>query len=498
MNPYALPSLISVVPFAFLALAALLHDPQSRSNRLLFLICSNCAVFVGLVGLFHLSSRYESALFWNKWPYLTLLPACILMIRYTLEISGREESLQTRFLGFPVRYHLWIGYGVIFFYWLVVLFTDLLIAPPVHYAKTGWEHAYGALFIPFNLSCYYLLALLIAVIKEGIRAADSPIVRMVRTNFLYSLGGGLSAAFILGMILPMLGYHTHSFSTLPFLFMCLGWTYGLLRQQWETIRQLNLNLEGKVAERTKELEIANQQLISAQEQISKYIDPKVTEKIFKGEFAAKLTHRRVKLTICFTDIKDFTQFTDASDPEDVARLLNEYLGEMAEIVRRWGGTIPQFTGDSIFAIFGAPDSLGVSEDALACARMAVEMQARMGELRNKWWSEGIQHPFTIRCGIHTGMANVGNYGSEGFMEYSAIGLNTNLASRLEQACEPGEIYVSHATWALIKEAIPCEEVGTIEVKGFHYLIKTYRILQEQVNLTLQERAAPRSSSPTPA
>jgi class 3 adenylate cyclase len=320
-------------------------------------------------------------------------------------------------------------------------------------------------------------------------------VRMVRTNSLYSVGGGLSAAFILGMILPMLGHQTHSFSTLPFLFMCLGWTYGLLRQQWETIKQLNLNLEGKVTERTNALEIANQQLISAQEQISKYIDPKVTEKIFKGEFAAKLTHRRTKLTMCFADIKDFTQFTDGSDPEDVARLLNEYLGEMAEIVRRWGGTIPQFTGDSIFAIFGAPDSLGMSEDALACARMAVDMQARMGELRTKWWSEGIQYPLTIRCGIHTGMANVGNYGSEGFMEYSAIGLNTNLASRLEQACEPGEIYVSHATWALIKEVIPCEEVGTIEVKGFHYPIKTYRILQEQVNLPQQERRIQRSVSP---
>ena len=487
MNPYALPSLISGVPFAFLARAALLHDRQSRSNRLLCLICSNYAVFVGVVGLFHLSSHYESALFWNKWPYLTLFPATILMIRYTLEISGREERLEDRFLGFHIRFHLWICYVIVAFYWLVVLFTDLLIAPPVYYAKTGWEHGYGALFIPFNLTTYYLLALFVAVIRGGIRAADDPIVRMVRTNSLYSVGGGLSAAFILGMVLPMVGYQTHSFSTLPFLFMCLGWTYGLLRQQWETVKQLNLNLEGKVAERTKELEVANQQLISAQEQISKYIDPKVTEKIFKGEFAAKLTHRRTKLTMCFADIKDFTQFTDSSDPEDVARLLNEYLGEMAEIVRRWGGTIPQFTGDSVFAIFGAPDSLGVSEDALACARMAVEMQARMGELRTQWWSEGIQYPFTIRCGIHTGMANVGNYGSEGFMEYSAIGLNTNLASRLEQACEPGEIYISHATWALIKDVIPCEEVGTIEVKGFHYPIKTYRIVQERVKISEREQ-----------
>jgi class 3 adenylate cyclase len=240
--------------------------------------------------------------------------------------------------------------------------------------------------------------------------------------------------------------------------------------------------EEELTTKSNALEETNKRLKKAQEQISRYLDPNVTEKIFKGEFSAELSHMRTKLTIFFCDIKDFTQFTDASDPEDVAKLLNEYLGEMAQIVRTWGGTIPQFTGDSIFAIFGAPDSKGERGDALACLRMALEMQTKMKTLREKWWNQGIQFPFEIRCGIHTGMANVGNYGSEGFMEYSAIGLNTNLASRLEQACQPGEIYLSHTTWALVKDEIPCEEVGTIEVKGFHYPVQTYRVLQHDVEM----------------
>jgi adenylate cyclase len=240
--------------------------------------------------------------------------------------------------------------------------------------------------------------------------------------------------------------------------------------------------EEELTTKSNALEETNKRLKNAQEQISKYIDPHVTEKIFKGEFSAELSHKRTKLTMFFSDIKDFTQFTDASDPEDVAKLLNEYLGEMAQIVRRWGGTIPQFTGDSIYAIFGAPDSKGERGDALACLRMALEMQMKMKTLREKWWNQGVQFPFEIRCGIHTGMANVGNYGSEGFMEYSAIGLNTNLASRLEQACQPGEIYLSHTTWALVNDEIPCEEVGTIEVKGFHYPIQTYRVLQHDVEM----------------
>ncbi|RLC03653.1 MAG: guanylyl cyclase [Deltaproteobacteria bacterium] len=241
--------------------------------------------------------------------------------------------------------------------------------------------------------------------------------------------------------------------------------------------------EEELTTKSNALEETNKRLKKAQEQISKYIDPHITEKIFKGEFSAELSHKRTKLTMFFSDIKDFTQFTDASDPEDVAKLLNEYLGEMAQIVRTWGGTIPQFTGDSIYAIFGAPDSKGERGDALACLRMALEMQMKMKTLREKWWNQGVQFPFEIRCGIHTGMANVGNYGSEGFMEYSAIGLNTNLASRLEQACEPGEIYLSHTSWALVNDEIPCEEVGTIEVKGFHYPIQTYRVLQHDVEMS---------------
>jgi class 3 adenylate cyclase len=250
---------------------------------------------------------------------------------------------------------------------------------------------------------------------------------------------------------------------------------------YSDITDLKQNEEA-LTEKSEALEETNKILRKAQEQISKYIDPNITEKIFKGEFSAELSHRRTKLTMFFSDIKDFTQFTDASDPEDVARLLNEYLGEMAQIVRKWGGTIPQFTGDSIYAIFGAPDSKGERGDALACLRMALEMQRQMKTLREKWWNQGIQFPFEIRCGIHTGMANVGNYGSEGFMEYSAIGLNTNLASRLEQACQPGEIYLSHASWALVHDEIPCKEVGTIEVKGFHYPIQTYRVLQHDVKM----------------
>jgi class 3 adenylate cyclase len=479
MNPYALPSFIAFALLLVFSLAVILQNPRDKISRILCLLCLNLALTMGAVGMLHLSTNEAEANFWNKWPYILTLPSFTLMMAYAFQISGGFQRQKDKMLGLPIAIHQWILYSVLLTWGITIIFSDLVIAPAKYYSPTGWEHQYGSLFLTCLITGgAYALAYQIFILYRGIKSATNPIEKRARIIALVALGFLQSGIFIPGVILPFFfELQTHSFTALGFILMCFVIIYGFMRLQWDTIQDLNRGLEEKVALRTEELTLVNRRLQTAQEQISKFIDPKVAEKIFEGEISAQLSHRRTKLTMFFSDIQDFTKFTDSSDPEDVARLLNEYLGEMAQIVRKWGGTIPQFTGDSIYVIFGAPDSQGEQEDAMACVYMAVEMQARMTTLREKWWNQGIQFPFEIRCGIHTGMANVGNYGSEGFMEYSAIGLNTNLASRLEQVCKPGEIYLSHATWALVKDEIPCEEVGTIEVKGFHNAIQTYLVLQ---------------------
>jgi class 3 adenylate cyclase len=480
MNPYALPSIASLAPFLFLGLAALLQAPRRRAGWLLAAVCFAFVLESAAMALLHASVSYEQAARWNRWPYLVLLPAVWLTMAYVVEISGGRRRLAEGLAGAPVRWHLALATAMLALFWWAAGFTDLLLRPPAWFAPTGWEHRYGSWQPWFNAASVYVLALMAAILARGIAAAPGPVERTARKIALLALVGGLASAFVLGMVLPAAGVQTHSFVPLAFLFMCFFLTYGQMRRQWETVREFSQSLERKVAERTAELEASHQRLLEAQAQISRYLDPHVVEKIFSGQFQAELSHRRVRLTMFFSDIKDFTQFTDMADPELAAALLNEYLGEMAAIVRRWGGTIPQFTGDQIFAIFGAPDSRGHREDALACVRMALEMQARMAVLARQWWEQGVQEPFRIRCGIHTGMANVGNYGSEGFMEFSAIGLNTNLASRLEQACPPGEILVSHATWGLVGREVRCEPAGEVRVKGFHHPIQTYRVVEQSL------------------
>ena len=477
MNPYALPSFIASALVVVLGLAVILQNPRDKISRLLCVLYLLLALQAATAGTLHLSTSEAEASFWNKWSYIFALPSVILMMEYALQISGGSQRLKEKILQLPVATHRWILYFLTVIWWVILIATDQIIAPAKYYSTTGWEHQYGSLFLPMMISASFSIAYQLVLLLRGVKTASNSIERRIRILTLVALTLLQSFIYIPGVILPwVFKIQTHSFATLGWIPMCFVLTYGFMRSQWETIQDLNIDLEKKVALRTKELSLVNKKLQNVQKQISKYIDPNVAKKIFEGEFTAELSHRRTKLTMFFSDIQDFTQFTDASDPEDVAKLLNEYLGEMARIVRTWGGTIPQFTGDSIYAIFGAPDSQGEQNDALSCVRMAMEMQESMKTLRERWWNLGIQFPFEIRCGIHTGMANVGNYGSEGFMEYSAIGLNTNLASRLEHVCEPGEIYLSHATWALVKDVISCEEVGTIKVKGFHYPIQTYKVL----------------------
>ena len=104
------------------------------------------------------------------------------------------------------------------------------------------------------------------------------------------------------------------------------------------------------------------------------------------------------------------------------------------------------------------------------------MQQKMNQLQQEWFESGIEHPLQIRCGINTGMVTVGGYGSRERKEYTAMGMQVNLAARLEGACNPGQILISHPSWALVKDQIPSEPMGKIEVKGFARPVSVYQVL----------------------
>ncbi|RMF15358.1 MAG: adenylate cyclase [Gammaproteobacteria bacterium] len=219
-----------------------------------------------------------------------------------------------------------------------------------------------------------------------------------------------------------------------------------------------------------------EQSIALSHKLAKYLSPQVWQSIFTGERDVRLETQRKKLAVFFSDIKGFTDLSEEIEPESLTELLNHYFNEMSQIALKYGGTIDKFVGDSIMIFFGDPTSRGAKEDTLACVAMAIEMRKHMKILRQKWSSQGVRTPLEIRMGINTGYVTVGNFGAENRMDYTIIGKEVNLASRLESMAEPGEILVSYETFALIKDTIMCRDKGQITVKGFSKPIQIYSVI----------------------
>jgi adenylate cyclase len=256
-----------------------------------------------------------------------------------------------------------------------------------------------------------------------------------------------------------------------------------IKRAEEEIRQAHRKTEEAnelVNEKNKALEALSTKL-------SKYLSPQVYSSIFSGSQTVEIASTRKKLTVFFSDIKDFTATTDDLESEELTGLLNRYLTEMSRIALEHGATIDKYVGDAILAFFGDPETRGVKQDALACVEMAIAMQRRMRELQLEWRDAGLEKPFELRIGINTGYCTVGNFGSEDRMDYTIIGSEVNLASRLESHAEPGNILISHGTYSLVKDSVLAEERDPIQAKGFSRPVRNYKVLGQADRRADQKR-----------
>ncbi|GGE17475.1 adenylate cyclase [Aureimonas endophytica] len=239
---------------------------------------------------------------------------------------------------------------------------------------------------------------------------------------------------------------------------------ALQRRQAALIRGMN-----------RELGETNEFLAAISMKIAKYLSPQIYKSIFSGQRDVAIATERKKLTIFFSDIKDFTAIAERLQPEDLTALLNEYFTEMSGIALKHGATVDKFIGDAILAFFGDPETKGIEEDARACLRMAVEMQYRLAQLDAEWRKRGIEQPFRARMGINTGYCNVGNFGSEDRMDYTIIGAEANLAARLQAIAEPGGICLSYETYALVRDMVRAKPLQPITMKGISREVVPYAV-----------------------
>ena len=210
------------------------------------------------------------------------------------------------------------------------------------------------------------------------------------------------------------------------------------------------------------------------DQVRPYVSAQLISSL---QLTGTVPSKRIQVTIFFSDIEGFTRLMDTLSESLVTRVLNEYLNNMAEIAIEHGGTIDKFMGDGVMIIFGAPESISPSMDAIACVRMADSMRIRLKMLRKKWMSEGIAAGLHIRMGIHSGYCVVGNFGSRQWMDYTAVGGVVNLASRLEKAAARDQILVSSETYELVKYEVQGEPIAPIRVKGIGEAVSVVIIIE---------------------
>lgn len=207
---------------------------------------------------------------------------------------------------------------------------------------------------------------------------------------------------------------------------------------------------------------------------SKYVSKGVVDELLKNQ-EIKLGGEKRVVSVLFSDIRGFTSMSEKIKPEEVVAILNEYLSEMTDIIFANKGTLDKFIGDAVMAVFGSPFYL--KDHAQRAVKTAVQMIKRLNELNEKWIKEG-KKTLKIGIGINSGEVIAGNMGSLKRMEYTVIGDNVNLASRLESMNKElgTEILISENTYKEVKDIVKVRKFENVKIRGKEESITVYEVL----------------------
>jgi len=207
--------------------------------------------------------------------------------------------------------------------------------------------------------------------------------------------------------------------------------------------------------------------------LERYLPPELVEQAVSRKLQLNPGGELKALTILFSDIRGFTGMSERMEPGEIVELVNEYFGMMVEVLFRHGGTLDKFIGDSIMAFWGAP--LARPDDPLRAVRCAVEMQEKLSQF-NSLMANSNQLPIPVGIGINTGRAVVGNLGSARRYEYTVLGDAVNIASRVQQFAEPGQILITGSTFDAVRSDVKVEEMPPAELRGRQAKVPLYRVL----------------------
>jgi adenylate cyclase len=240
--------------------------------------------------------------------------------------------------------------------------------------------------------------------------------------------------------------------------------YDLVQSQADELATLNAGLENRVQEQLAQL--------GRLTQLKRFFPPQLAEQIVSGDLDDPMQTRRREVTVVVLGLRGFNAFADTSEPEEVMRLLRSFHSEMGRMIEARGGTLEQFTGSSMIVIFNDP--VMVDDPALRAVVMVVEMQKSFSDLMSEWSKRGFE--FALGAGISHGFATIGAIGDEERASYGVIGRVTNVASRLCEEANAGEILISTSVKALTEDSIDVAEVEQVNMAGFARAVSVYRVM----------------------
>jgi class 3 adenylate cyclase len=205
--------------------------------------------------------------------------------------------------------------------------------------------------------------------------------------------------------------------------------------------------------------------------LRRFLSPQLADLVVESGDESFLESHRREIVVAFCDLRNFTPFAEASEPEEVMGVLGEYHHALGELIHRYEGTLERFTGDGLMVFFNDP--LPCPDGPRRAVEMAVAMRTRVRRLARQWSTAG--HELALGIGIAQGYATLGRIGFEGRYDYAAIGSVTNLAARLCSQARPWQVLVTERVLAGAGTGIPSEPLGELKPNGFSRSFRVFDI-----------------------
>ncbi len=226
--------------------------------------------------------------------------------------------------------------------------------------------------------------------------------------------------------------------------------------------------------RERDLQVARLERRMAESLLKRFLAPAIVDEIISGNRSIDQEPKSTFCTIMFADLVGFTRLTQTLDAPRLGKLLNQYLATMSEVVFFHRGTIDKFIGDTVMALFGTPVAMAEKEQAEYAVRCALDMQRALIELDESPITRGLP-PLEMRIGVDCGQVLVGSLGSAYRSDFTAIGMQVNRARRVQEICQPGEIYLTSDVAQRVPSSM-VEPVGSVRLEGIIGGVLCYRVL----------------------